>query len=122
MKFLIDMPLSPSLSTRLRERGHDAIHASDCGLSEAFDTDILLYARQNGRTIVTADLDYPRLFALMEVDAPGLILFRGGNMSEETSRGLLDRLLDRFAEEELQRSLIVVDKKRIRKRELPIKK
>ena len=32
MKFLVDMPLSPSLARWLRERGHDAVHAFEVGL------------------------------------------------------------------------------------------
>jgi predicted nuclease of predicted toxin-antitoxin system len=34
MRFLIDMPLTPSLSTFLQEHGHDAIHAADIGAAQ----------------------------------------------------------------------------------------
>ena len=34
MRFLVDMPLSPSLAAWLADRGHDAVHAIDLGLDE----------------------------------------------------------------------------------------
>ena len=82
MKFLVDMPLSPALARWLGIRGHDAVHAAELGLGRAADTRILAQALQDGRTVVTADLDYPRLLALAGAVGPSLILFRGGDWSE----------------------------------------
>jgi predicted nuclease of predicted toxin-antitoxin system len=64
VKFLIDMPPSPSLAAWLSQRGYDAAHALTLGLQTAPDTDIIIRARLDGRVIITADLDYPRLLAL----------------------------------------------------------
>lgn len=64
MKFLIDMPLPPALARWLATQGHDAIHASAAGLDRSTDPAILTRARQEARTVITADLDYPRLLAL----------------------------------------------------------
>ncbi|MGH6768207.1 MAG: DUF5615 family PIN-like protein [Xanthobacteraceae bacterium] len=61
MKFLVDMPLSPALAAWLREQGHDAVHAAELGLHRAPDVEILAHAKQELRTVVTADLDYPRM-------------------------------------------------------------
>jgi predicted nuclease of predicted toxin-antitoxin system len=58
------MPLSPALAAWLRGQGYDALHAAELGLHRAPDTDIMARAKEDGRTIVTADLDYPRLLAL----------------------------------------------------------
>jgi len=41
MRFLIDMPLTPSLSTFLRELGHDAVHVADIGEANAADSTLL---------------------------------------------------------------------------------
>lgn len=40
LKFLIDMPLSPSLAKWLANRGHDAVHAAAIHLEQAPDTAI----------------------------------------------------------------------------------
>jgi predicted nuclease of predicted toxin-antitoxin system len=80
--FLVDMPLSPGLAAWLREQGHDAVHAVELGLSRASDADIMARAKLERRTIVTADLDYPRLLAIAQDTEPSLILFRDGDWSE----------------------------------------
>jgi predicted nuclease of predicted toxin-antitoxin system len=76
------MPLSPLLATWLVDLGHDAVHAVSIGLATSSDTQVIETARRERRTIVTADLDYPRLLASARSTEPSLILFRGGNWSE----------------------------------------
>jgi predicted nuclease of predicted toxin-antitoxin system len=120
VKFLIDMPLSPALAHWLREKGHDVVHAFRIGLGQAADKEILERARTEGRIVVTADLDYPRLLALAGSQGPGLILFRGGDYSEKQAVELMSRVLASIPAQELSSSIIVVDKVRIRRRRLPI--
>lgn len=120
MKFLIDMPLSPELAVWLAEQGHDTVHALDIGLARASDAVILEHAQDQQRVIVTADLDYPRLLALAQVEGPGLILFRGGNYSEQETVERLRRAFEMIPSEELSHSIVVIEKGRIRRRRLPI--
>ncbi|MBX9776022.1 MAG: DUF5615 family PIN-like protein [Xanthobacteraceae bacterium] len=70
MKFFVDMPLSPTLAKWLRDNGHDAVHASALGMERAADIEIMSRAKEEGRIIVSADLDYPRLLALAQAVAP----------------------------------------------------
>jgi hypothetical protein len=67
------MPLSPMLVQWLSENGHDALHAAAIGLHRAPDTEIMSHAKDEGRIVVTADLDYPRLLALSAAIEPSLI-------------------------------------------------
>ncbi len=120
MNFLVDMPLSPELALWLRQQGHDAVHAAESNLWSAADGEILEHARKERRVVVTADLDYPRLLALAQLDGPGLILFRGGNYSEQESLDRLKRALAAVPEAELPNSVIVIEKGRIRQRRLPL--
>lgn len=118
MKFLIDMPVTPRAAALLRAEGHEAVHASEVGLGSVSDAEILARARAEGRVVITADLDYPRLLALAQASSPGLVLFRGGNHSDEEMLSLLARVL--AANLELESSLVVVDRGRVRRRRLPI--
>jgi predicted nuclease of predicted toxin-antitoxin system len=120
VKFLIDMPLSPELAVWLRQQGHDAVHAVNVELARAPDVEIVELARREHRVVVTADLDYPRLLALAQSEEPGLILFRGGNYSEQESLDRLERVLETIPNEELPRSIVVIEKGRIRQRRLPL--
>lgn len=120
MRFLVDMPLSPELAVWLVRQGHDAVHALEAGLDRAPDEVILERARNEQRVIVTADLDYPRLLALAQAEGPGLILFRGGNYSEQEAVERLTRALETVPNEELPNSIVVIEKGRIRRRRLPL--
>jgi len=120
LKFLIDMPVTPDAAPHLRAAGHDAIHAVDLGLARSSDTELLAVARREGRIVITADLDYPRLIALQQADRPGVILFRGGAYSDREMLALLDRVLARASTLDLEHSIVVVDRTRIRRRALPI--
>ena len=114
------MPLSPALARWLVARGHDAVHAFDLGLDRAADTEILTRATQDARTVVTADLDYPRLLALAGAAGPSLMLFRGGDWSEADVLARMRQVLDGLGEGDIARSIIVVDRIRVRRRRLPI--
>jgi predicted nuclease of predicted toxin-antitoxin system len=70
--------------------------------------------------VITADLDYPRLPALAGAEGPGLILFRGGDWSEPEVTTRMQQLLQALAEGEIIRSIIVVDRKRVRRQRLSI--
>jgi predicted nuclease of predicted toxin-antitoxin system len=121
VKFLVDMPLSPALALWLRERGHDAVHVSAIGLGRATDAEIIYRATDEARTIVTADLDYPRLLALTHAAGPALMLFRGGDWSDPDIVTRMASLLDKLSDADDENSIFVVERDRVRRRRLPIR-
>lgn len=106
MKFLVD--------------GHDAAHANELSMYQSPDLEILQSAAGTGRVVITADLGFPRLLAALGSTSPGLILLRGGNYSESESRDCVRRALMSIPQTELSRSIVVVDRERIRRRWLPV--
>jgi predicted nuclease of predicted toxin-antitoxin system len=92
---------------------YDAVHVHEIGMARAADTRLLDVARREERVIVTADLDYPRLLALHQANRPGIIVFRGGAYSDAEMLGLLDRVLAQIPALDLERSIVVVDRRRI---------
>jgi len=114
------MPLSPRLCDWLREQGHDAAHAFHLGLARASDQTLLEHARREGRVVITADLDYPRLLALAESKGPGVILFRGGDYSEQEAWKRLRQALSSIPLDELPSSVVVIERTRLRRRRLPL--
>jgi predicted nuclease of predicted toxin-antitoxin system len=120
MKFLLDMPVSLLLLEVIHAHGHEGVHAHQIGKDRAPDAELLDIARRERRVIVTADLDFPRLLASSMADGPGIILFRGGNYSDKEMCDLLEMVLTRIPPAELNRSVCVVDKKRLRITRLPL--
>jgi len=114
------MPLSPALAHWLETEGHDAVHAAAISLNRATDVAIVARALEEDRTVITADLDYPRLLALTGALAPSLILFRGGNWSDVDIVGRMQQILQGLGESDISQSILVVDRDRIRRRRLPI--
>jgi predicted nuclease of predicted toxin-antitoxin system len=114
------MPLSPALVPWLKANGHDAVHASTIGLNRAGDAEIIARANAETRTIITADLDYPRLLALARATAPSLILFRGGDWSDADTITRMAEILVAVSEKEIEGSILVVERDRLRRRRLPI--
>lgn len=120
MKFLLDMPVSSLLLKVLQAYGHTGVHAHQIGKDRAPDIELLDIARSQRRIIITADLDFSRLLALSLAEGPGIILFRGGSYSDTEMCDLLDRVLCRVPVDALERSICVVDRKRIRITRLPL--
>ena len=120
MRALLDMPVSSALLSVLSDYGHEGVHAAQVGLARATDSTLVEVARNQQHIIITADLDFPQLLALSGADGPGVILFRGGNYTDEEMCGLLARVLQVVPESVLIHSICVVDKKRIRVAALPL--
>jgi predicted nuclease of predicted toxin-antitoxin system len=120
IRFLLDMPVSALLLNVLREHGHEGVHAHQIGKDRATDRELLEIARREQRVVITADLDFPQLLALSSAAGPGLILFRGGNYSDAEMCELLERVLAEVPPEQLEASVCVVDRRRIRLTRLPL--
>jgi predicted nuclease of predicted toxin-antitoxin system len=95
----------------------DAIHLA---MDRAPDSEILERARIDERIVITADLDYPRILANTRAEGPGLILFRGGNYSDQESLERIERVLETTTPENLATSIVVIEKQKIRRRPLPL--
>jgi predicted nuclease of predicted toxin-antitoxin system len=72
------------------------------------------------RVVITADLDYPRLLAMTRAEGPGLILFRGGNYSNQETFEGMERVFETITPEKLGKSIVVIEKQKIRRRPLPL--
>jgi predicted nuclease of predicted toxin-antitoxin system len=120
MKFIVDMPIAPQVAEWLVRGGHAAVHVSQVGMGSVDDATIIRRALTHGEIIVNADLDYPRLIVMMRSGGPGLILFRGGDWNGQQIIQRLERVFNDIESRDLERSIVVVDRQRIRKRTLPV--
>ncbi len=77
MRFLADMGISPKTVGFLRGLGHEVTHLHEEGLDELPDPLILEKARQEGRVLLTSDLDFSELVAASRAKLPSVISFSG---------------------------------------------
>jgi predicted nuclease of predicted toxin-antitoxin system len=120
MKFLADMGISPRTVVFLRDLGHDAVHLYEQGLGRLADPSILRKARDEGRVLLTHDLDFGELMAASGADPPSVVVFRLRDMRPEGVNAHLREVVTEYGEM-LEKGVIVsVGERQIRLRSLPI--
>lgn len=76
MRFLLDENADIRLADFLREQGHEVATVVDDYPQRTLDRDLLALARQEGRILITNDLDFGDLVIRERLPHAGLILFR----------------------------------------------
>ena len=121
MNFLADMGVSMTTVLALRQLGHDVAHLSELGLIRMEDRDIVAKAQNEGRIVLTFDLDFGEIMALSASASPSVILFR---MRNQTPGAVIPRLLHVITEcqtQLAQGAFLTVDDHGYRLRHLPIR-
>jgi predicted nuclease of predicted toxin-antitoxin system len=114
--FLLDANLSPETTTYLRrEFGFDVVDLQSIGLGGLDDVRVIDLAVEQGRVIVTHDLDFGQRYHQASPGAFGAIVLR---LNDQTTEAV-NRVLDRFFRNEatnipLERSLVILTDERIR--------
>ncbi|GIK30213.1 MAG: DUF5615 family PIN-like protein [Chloroflexi bacterium] len=78
-RFLFDVHLHKEAARQLRLKGIDVLHVGDIDLQDAPDSQIMAYAIQDGRAMVTCDEGYARFhytFAEQDITHYGIVYFR----------------------------------------------
>ncbi len=120
LRFLVDMNLSPKTVTNLQQHGWDILRVSQVLPMDAEDSEILEFARQHNRVIITQDLDFSSLLALGGHEKPSLITFRLSVPDPEIITQKLLELLPQIASRLAEGCAITIDDRKVRVRRLPI--
>ena len=119
MKILADMPISPKTVQFLKDMGIESCYVIDFNMERASDKEIIRFAKKNGYTILTEDLDFGTILAHTKEIEPGIIILRVGNISTEQINKLLKNALPAIIKE--KNCIIIIEKNKIRIRRLPIR-
>ena len=76
IRFLANMNISPKSVDALRRQGWDIVRVSELLPVNAPDQEVMELARQQGRVVITQDLDFSAVLALGGHDRPSLITLR----------------------------------------------
>ena len=121
MRLLLDQGLPRLAAQALRDAGVDAVHAGTCNLGRASDSEILAWARQNQRIIVTLDADFHALLALSGAAGPSVIRLRIEGLRAAPLAKLVQTILDRCRDDLAKGALVSVTEDHIRIHHLPIR-
>ena len=87
MKFLIDMNLSPRWVEILQSEGWDSVHWSEIGRPDATDSELMEWAREHGRVVLTHDLDFGAMLAATQATSPSVAQIRAQDVRPESLAG-----------------------------------
>jgi predicted nuclease of predicted toxin-antitoxin system len=116
-KFLLDADMPRSSAEAIRSQGFDVEDVRDLGMRYAKDQEIMDFALETGRVVITRDLDYGEI--LRYPQHPGALILRlpTGFIAKEVNEALMD-FLSSAKNEILQNAIIIVELGRYRKRSL----
>ena len=121
MKILVDMNLSPGWVNFLSEAGFDAVHWSEIGSGSATDSELMVWAAENGFVVLTADLDFGAILAASKRSGPSIVQVRSDLLTPRAIGGAVTLALRQAEQELIEGALISVDAARARLRILPLK-
>ncbi len=114
MNFKLDENLHPENGELLRERGHDVATVHDQGLRGHEDQEIAEVCRQEGRILLSFDLDFSNIQMFPPAHHAGLIVLRLRSKGRKAVRKVLEKVLNYLDAEPVTGRLWVVDEQRIR--------
>ena len=120
LEFMANMNISPFTVKNLREKGWNILRVSELMDPGSKDIEILSYAREHNKVLITQDLDFSSLLAVGGYEKPSVI-----NLPLENARPdyVTERIIATVSEleKELELGIIVsVDEASARYRSLPI--
>jgi predicted nuclease of predicted toxin-antitoxin system len=118
MRILADQDVYILTIDKLKGWGHNVVTVKELGMQTASDDEILHAARDTNCLFLTRDKDFGELIFLKEEIANGVILLRGTLKKIEMIHSTLQKLLQKYAEDELKCFFCVVEPSRYRIRHL----
>lgn len=114
MKLFLDENLSPQHASALRAEGYDAIAVLEVGLSGAADAEVLRFAVENGRVLVTLDADFANVMRFPPAQTCGLVRLKVHPATEARIAQAIRRALLFLQDIDIAGRLAVVDDDKIR--------
>lgn len=121
IKLLADMNISPVTVSNLQKQGWDIIRIVEILHATASDLQILEFAREEERVIVSQDLDFSMLLAVGGYNQPSLITLRLSFTDPEVVTQKILSSLPQIEEILTQGAAVTIEDDNIRIRKLPIK-
>ena len=120
-RILLDQGLAPHAAAILRRHGLEAVHASEIGMEQAEDVQILDRARIDGMVCITLDHDFHAHLALTGQGSPSVVLLRVQGLDAQGQADLIRSVCLQCDDALSQGAAISADRDNIRVRRLPLR-
>ena len=121
LEFLTNMNISPLTVEKLRKKGWSIVRVSEVMDRGSKDIDILIYAQQQNKVVITQDLDFSAILALGGYGKPSLINLRLENPRPDLVTSRIIEVVSNMEKELEEGVVITVDETSARYRNLPIR-
>jgi predicted nuclease of predicted toxin-antitoxin system len=111
-KILADENIPKSVVSWLRSVGHDVVRSSEIGLKGAVDRNVIKRADEEGRVILTLDMDFASLYHQMG-GFFGVVIVRVHPATPARIKSFLERVFVKVDLGEHAKSLIIASEKRV---------
>jgi len=113
------MNMSPQWCTYLQSFAVDVVHWSQVGELDATDSEIMKWAVNDQRIVLTNDLDFGTILAISGATGPSVIQTRGQDLSPLTLGPAVIAVRSQFAAQLDTGALITIPEDQLRVRVLP---
>lgn len=120
MKLLLDQGLPRSSAEILRKKGWDIQHTGEIGMSRATDRQILKYARDEQRIVITLDSDFHAIMAVENLNSPSVIRIRKEGLRGPELAELIEKIWSKIGEQLRNGAMATITEKAIRIRKIPL--
>ena len=117
LKFKVDENLPIEAASLLNEAGHDALTVADQRMSGRPDSAVADVCRDEGRIVVTLDLDFSDIRTYRPGDYPGIIVLRLSRLDKPRVLHVMQSLLPTLKQESPSGKLWIVDETTVRIRD-----
>ncbi len=114
MKFKVDENLPVEAAEALRLAGYDALTVLDQSMGGTLDGPLAIVCREEGRVLVTLDLDFSNIQTYPPSDHPGIIVLRLMHQDKVHVLKTLAAAIPCLTKEPLEGRLWIVDEQKIR--------
>ena len=121
LRFIGDMNISPLTVDALAADGVDIVRVSSLLPVNASDETILRLAREQGRVVITQDMDFSALLALGGHDQPSLVTLRLLNTDPHVVTERLRKVLSQMEAALRRGCAVTIEDHAVRVRQLPIR-
>jgi predicted nuclease of predicted toxin-antitoxin system len=119
MKIIVDVNLAVRWANMLSSRGIETVHWTAIGAANAQDIEIMTYARKNGCSVFTNDLDFSAILVSTHAASPSVIQIRAEDTRPEAHLDRVAEILIKYSTAIDQGTIITIDPHKTRMHILP---